>query len=112
MNKNLCEKCNTPKISYYGSKCPICDKPELENYPTLNLIQVLHYIEHKYNKNYKELWSVLYDVLIFRNNSYEIIWLDEVLKNPDDYDETYAEVLEIVKEDFNTPNKFLFHISW
>jgi len=78
MDCGECSKCNGRMDMYYVKWCPLCDKPEPEQKPVLNLLQALTHIGAKTNDNHFKRrfmhWFTAH--FLYVNGSYVLFQLD------------------------------------
>jgi hypothetical protein len=78
MNKT-CEICGREKQMYYELLCMVCEPPEIEHKPVLNMIRAFRHIDAKFynvvgrndkSKGYDWTWSKLGDYGMITNDSF------------------------------------------
>lgn len=115
-----CNKCNQPQEAYYGAWCPRCDKPEITEVKTLNLIKTLSYIEAQGHPGFKDrVWERLCDWNYIKGNdssfTYHFEDYEEDEFSSDEDDDTDASTRrdeKLIKDTFNLGDQILFHVSW
>ena len=95
---------------YYEPWCPVCEKPEVERPPLINLIQALGHLEAVGHTGIKDrFWSDNCDY--FKNDT--AIWLIALPASWDDErTEQQSSDLELLKTTFGVDDATLLFISW
>ncbi len=128
-----CPTCNAEMEMYYRPWCPLCDRPEVEERKTLNLIQVCRHLVRKHDLDedqskghYRCLWLILCDSNYVNNDTFAQIdfptwYFERCETNDDEDDEDYNvergfELMKLIIDDYDLDNeegsRILWEISW
>lgn len=112
--KNICDKgCNKPKRMYYVPWCPRCEKPEVEQTPTLNLLKCLYHLEAIGNEGFKDrFWEYLCENNIMTgNDSYFELYFEKKYDKDNETKQVYKDK-KLIKDTFNLGDSVLMWVSW
>ena len=113
--KNICQICNKPKEMYFTPWCPRCDKPKIENLPSLNFIKCLNHIEaidEKNNGFKNRFWGYCSKNYEFRNDSYFMLYFPNDI-DKDEYTMEEINDLNLFRSTFNIKgDSILLCVSW
>jgi len=115
MSPSICNKCNKEKEMYYKEWCPRCDKPEVKKIESLNLIQVLRYLECNGYPGIKDrIWAYCADIYNFHNDSsFYLGFPDPDIDSRIDYENGVYDDLMTIKNSFNIEDDgILMDVSW
>ena len=111
-NDQYCPKCGRHMEVYGTLWCPACDKPKVENVPTLNLAQAIRHLEAIGHTGISDrMWNKLVDEYGFANDTSFYLSFPKG-DDRDCYDRQYLSDLDLIKDTWGLDDGVMMSVWW